>query len=176
MNNNERPTYRQSVMQLQKYLYVISQVDPEIPRVNPDGVYGDTTRDAVTIFQKQRGLNPTGKVDYETWVNLLDDFRIAEVQISNPQMISPFSEHIKDGIVAKGDHSDLVIILHIMINCINIEYNCVGPVIINGVYGEETENAIKEFQMCQGLQCTGTVDLKTWNHLAKAYNKYVRYT
>ncbi|MBQ4065250.1 MAG: hypothetical protein IJD10_04055 [Clostridia bacterium] len=43
MENYERPTYPQSVRAVQTYLYTISQVDPQVPRVNPDGIYGPET-------------------------------------------------------------------------------------------------------------------------------------
>jgi peptidoglycan hydrolase-like protein with peptidoglycan-binding domain len=36
-------------------------------RGNADGYYGPATRDAVTQFQRARGLAPTGFVDFNTW-------------------------------------------------------------------------------------------------------------
>ena len=36
----DRPGYRASVRRIQTVLYNLSQTDPEVKRVNPDGIYG----------------------------------------------------------------------------------------------------------------------------------------
>lgn len=51
----------------------------------------------------------------------------------------------------------------------NIYYshNQLPPVVITGVYDEQTKKAVKEFQKLTGLPETGKVDLKTWNVLVR---------
>lgn len=46
------------------------------------------------------------------------------------------------------------------------------PIInIDGVYGEETKNAVKKFQSLNSLPVTGDVDTYTWNVLNNLYSK-----
>ena len=56
-----------SVKIIQEYLTFIHQTYPNIPEVNNTGYFGPVTRQAVTAFQKQFGINPTGIVGAVTW-------------------------------------------------------------------------------------------------------------
>ena len=38
--------------------------------IQPDGVYGPSTREAVEVFQSVFGLPVTGVVDYNTWYEI----------------------------------------------------------------------------------------------------------
>lgn len=58
------------VRQMQEQLARISQSYPAIPRVQPDGIYGPSTREAVEVFQSVFGLPVTGVVDYNTWYEI----------------------------------------------------------------------------------------------------------
>lgn len=52
---------------MQEYLNTIAGVYPEIPTVNVTGLFGAMTEEAVTAFQRQFGLPPTGRVTASTW-------------------------------------------------------------------------------------------------------------
>ena len=71
------------VRQVQQQLARISQSYPAIPRVTPDGIYGQQTRDAVEKFQQVFGLPVTGIIDYRTWYRISDIYvavtRLAEL-------------------------------------------------------------------------------------------------
>lgn len=58
------------VRQMQEQLARISQSYPAIPRIVPDGVYGQSTQNAVEVFQSVFGLPVTGVVDYNTWYEI----------------------------------------------------------------------------------------------------------
>lgn len=58
------------VRQMQEQLARISKSYPAIPRIRPDGVYGQDTREAVEVFQSVFGLPVTGVVDYNTWYEI----------------------------------------------------------------------------------------------------------
>ncbi len=47
--------------------------------------------------------------------------------------------------------------------------NSIPLVIIDGIYGEETKNAVKEFQRKNSLPVTGVVDEKTWDLIYLEY-------
>ena len=55
---------------LQYMLTVLSEFYPDVPPVEQDGVYGDSTRRSVMAFQQHVGLPATGAVDSATWTAL----------------------------------------------------------------------------------------------------------
>ncbi len=57
----------QKVYQLQEQLNRIRQNYPALPYVNPDGIYGQQTANAVRAFQQVFDLPATGITDYPTW-------------------------------------------------------------------------------------------------------------
>lgn len=58
------------VLQMQEQLNRIRQNYPAIPYVNPDGIFGQQTADAVRVFQRVFGLPRTGVVDFPTWYEI----------------------------------------------------------------------------------------------------------
>ena len=58
------------VRQMQEQLDRISQTYPALPSVTPDGIYGESTRQAVEAFQRVFNLPVTGVVDYPTWYKI----------------------------------------------------------------------------------------------------------
>lgn len=40
---------------------------------------------------------------------------------------------------------------------------------VDGIFGEETEDAVKQFQLANGLPVTGRVDSETWDRLLQDY-------
>ena len=71
------------VRQIQEQLNTISQVYTAVPSVTADGIYGESTANAVRAFQSVFGLPQTGVVDYQTWYKIQEIFvgitRIAEL-------------------------------------------------------------------------------------------------
>lgn len=55
------------VRQLQEQLDAIAQIYTAIPRIQPDGIYGQQTAAAVREFQNIFGLPQTGVTDFATW-------------------------------------------------------------------------------------------------------------
>lgn len=60
----------EKVRQMQQQLARISRSYPAIPRIRPDGIYGQDTAEAVEVFQSVFGLPVTGVVDYNTWYEI----------------------------------------------------------------------------------------------------------
>lgn len=79
------------VRTIQEQLNRISQNYPLIPKSALDGVYGNTTQEAVRVFQSVFNLPQTGIVDYATWYKISDVYvgvtRIAELRSSVKERI-----------------------------------------------------------------------------------------
>ncbi len=58
------------VKTIQNQLNAISRSYPAIPKVREDGIYGESTAEAVRTFQSIFGLPQTGVVDFKTWYEI----------------------------------------------------------------------------------------------------------
>ena len=74
----------EKVRQLQEQLNTIANTYTSIPKVAVDGIYGESTQEAVRQFQKIFNLPQTGVVDYPTWYKISAIYvaltKIAELQ------------------------------------------------------------------------------------------------
>ena len=79
------------VRQLQYMLQVNSSVNPSIPPVAVDGIYGPATRAAVLAAQRFFGLPQTGAVDEQTWLLLESQLSSVNNNIFRNQELFPYS-------------------------------------------------------------------------------------
>jgi len=109
-----------------------------------DGCFGDATEAAVKEFQNDRGLVVSGEVDKETWRALVEaTYKFGERLI---YLRSPFY---------RGDD---VRQLQDYLNTLGFN---TGQV--DGIYGETTERAVREFQRNVGLPSDGIFGPSTLN-------------
>ncbi len=66
-NNLSSGSQGQKVQQLQYMLAVASRYIPSVPSVTVDGIFGQSTQNAVIAFQRWAGLTPDGIVGPATW-------------------------------------------------------------------------------------------------------------
>ena len=164
---------KRAIYQIQSWLRTLSATGLPIPSVVPDGIYDEKTREAVGIFQGLSGINPTGSVDYLTWLALRDDYRKAVASSSRSLPIYPFESPLSEGDVRLGDSFPLVYILQAMIEELSSVYVNVEQQKRSGIFDEQTADNVKRLQQVWQLPITGTVNKETWNMLAEAYNKNV---
>jgi hypothetical protein len=105
-----------------------------------DGAYGPLTKAAVAAFQASRGLGADGIVGQQTWPAL-----IIQVQAgSNGDAVSAVQSQIH----GRGDGAQLA---------------------VDGVFGADTNDAVRAFQTLLGLSVDGIVGPETWNYLVNGY-------
>ena len=156
------------ISEIQKYLRTISQANGNIPTVIPTGVYDDKTEEAVRAFQKEYGLPVTGTVDRETWDLLFEVYLAVQEYFAESAAITPFPDSAYS--INEGEKNYTVYILQAMLNTIAEYYSNVDSVTIDGIYGKNTVDAVKNMQTITGENNSGEVDYKTWNKLARMYN------
>lgn len=106
--------------------------------VDVDGVFGAKTRDAVIVFQRNNKLTQDGIVGVNTWNRLLN---------TDPDRL----------VLRRGDKSSAVEYLQ------RILLSYLYPISsIDGVFGPETERAVRSFQQENGLVSDGIVGVNTW--------------
>lgn len=106
-----------------------------------DGIFGTRTYNAVLDFQKNNQLTQDGIVGRNTWNKLLN--------------ISPTENTLRF-----GDRDSAVLYLQKLL----LSY--LYPItILDGIFGRETESAVRAFQTENGLTTDGIVGKNTWNAL-----------
>ena len=157
----------QPVRSLQTMLRVISEDDPRIPSVVPDGIYGQSTMQAVTAFQRLYGLPITGIVNQETWERIVSVYNPALVRIGPAE---PIEITLEPGqIFRTGDRSAYIYLLQSILTQLSTENPSISKPNHNGVFDDPTSEALAAFQILAGLPPTGELDRITWKYLSKQF-------
>ena len=163
------PYETQAIYNLQRYLRQLSRFDPHIPSVDEDGIFGDETRVALEAFQRKYGLPITGTADSETWARLFDEYLASVEERTRPDPVFIFPRHPTDYSLGRGDENIYVGVVQLLLREIITLYGEDAALLpLDGVFGESTERAVKDFQRIQRLPEDGRVDRITWNRLARA--------
>lgn len=158
----------QPVRSLQTMLRVIAEDDRRLPTVVPDGIYGPSTMNAVTAFQRREGIPVTGIVDQITWESIVVAYEPAIIRVGKAEPI----EIIMDpGEVFRiGDSSPYIYLLQSMLTQLSQDHSTIAPPGHSGVMDEETSDSLSAFQRLAGLMVTGELDKVTWKHLARQFS------
>ena len=163
------PYETQAIFNLQRYLRQLSRFDPDIPSVDEDGIFGDETRASLAAFQAKYGLPVTGTADTETWARLFNEYLASVESRTRPDPVFIFPRFPTDFSVGRGDENIYVAVIQLLIRDIITLYGKdAAELPIDGIFGEITEQAIRDFQRIQRLPEDGRVDRITWNRLARA--------
>ncbi len=155
------------VSELQYLLSFVSEFVSYIPKVEIDGVFGVLTQNAVESFQTYYGMEPTGAVDTATWEKLLSVYRSTLASV--PDGYFNGRELYFGTPLTLGDRGVYVERVQDYLNYLSTVYPSISPVVLDGVFGDATETAVKEFQELVGLDITGIVGSRTYSTLAKEY-------
>ncbi|MBR5251989.1 MAG: peptidoglycan-binding protein [Oscillospiraceae bacterium] len=155
---------------LQAQLNRIAGDYPSITKVNVDGVFGDDTTAAVRRFQQIFDLAADGVVGKRTW------YKISYIYVSVKKLaqLTSEGEEIQDGSypgrpVRRGNVGRNVQIVQFYLNQTAVYVNSIVPVVIDGVFGTATENAVKQFQDFFNLTQDGAVGQQTWQRMQDIY-------
>ena len=154
---------QQPIRSLQTMLRVLSKEGSSLPIVVPDGIYGPTTMQAVSTFQRQNGLPVTGVTDQQTWDEIVEAYDKAIVNISGPEPIEIILE--PGQVFRNGDTSPYIYLLQAMLTQLSNDHSSITRPELTGIIDDTTILAIKSFQKLAGLYVTGDFDRLTWKHL-----------
>lgn len=157
----------QPIRSLQTMLRVIAEDNAQLPTVVPDGVYGPSTMQAVSAFQRQYGLPVTGITNQDTWEEIVSIYESALVRIGPAEPIEIIME--PGEIFRLGDSNAYIYLLQsILIQLANDNPTISAPD-HNGVLDDPTSQALAAFQLLSGLPPTGELDKITWKYLSKQF-------
>jgi len=160
------------VQAIQTYLQRIRQNYPAIPAITDEpGVFGSSTQSAVTKFQSIFTLTADGIVGQSTWN------KISQIYVSVAKLGALESEGTTLGVGTVPPASTLtigsrgvdVITLQYILSFISEFYPTIPSVTQDGVFGNQTAQAVIAFQQTMGLTADGVVTPATWNALYDTY-------
>ena len=154
---------------LQYYLNYLSAYYDTIPPLETDGVFGQSTRDAVFAAQAALGLPVDGVVGEQTWNAIVDAYYgiIRRIPVTYTEgNIIPFG-----GVsLRQGDESESVRVLQEYLNYIAGFFPEIPPVTPTGYFGPRTEASVRAFQETVGLPVSGLVNAVTWGEITDLYS------
>ncbi len=168
----ERGDAGPNVLFIQRRLNRISSNYPLIPKIYPtDGIFSKATEDAVKAFQAIFGLTQDGIVGPATW------YRIGYIYIAVKRLSDIASEGLTleeistvyPNTLKRGDAGGGVRVLQYYLAYLSNYYASLPSVTTDGIFGAETERAVKAFEAEYGLPQSGIVDERVWDLLQDAY-------
>lgn len=158
------------VRRAQVMLNRVSNAYPSIPKVDTDGKYGPRTEKSVRKFQELFNLQIDGIIGKATWYELVRLYvglnRLNELNSLGQKYFDvslSYPEALKF-----GDRGKDVKVIQYYVNVIAENYGYLRPISIDGIYGNDTVNAVKTFQRVNGMQVDGIVGKNTWNRMYNA--------
>lgn len=147
---------------------------PKIPQVN--GIYDETTRRAVERFQEIFNLAPDGTVGKSTW------YKLKQIYNGVKKLSELYSEGITiteaqrnfPRVLQRGDSGNGVSVLQYYLDFLASFYDTLPDIAIDGIFGDETLNAVLSFQRTFGLPQDGIVGRQTWYKIQDQYDSVLR--
>ncbi len=162
----------EDVVEIQRELNRIAANYPSIPKISGSrGYFEKTTQNAVKQFQRIFNLDSDGIVGKDTW------YKIKQIYNGIKGLSELYSEGITiseaerkyEKVLKKGNSGPSVRILQYYLNFLSY-FNLKLPyVAIDGIFGDETRDAVLTFQSLYGLDVDGIVGRDTWDMIQNAY-------
>lgn len=146
---------------------------PGIPKIAfPDGIFDQNTENSVKEFQRIFGLIQDGIVGNATWYKILQVYngvkRLNELT-SEGIALSEVTKQFPS-VLSLGSRGVGVLNLQYYINYLSEFYSTIPSVAQDGIFGPDTEAAVRDMQTTFGLVSDGIVGEQTWNAM---YNNYI---
>ena len=123
-----------------------------------DGIFGNNSKQSLILFQLNNQIEPDGIIGNETCTLLLNKSNIQKYKIIKKieaqNTINPYSQEIYDAQLILKD-------LGLYLSA------------VDGINGEGTKKAVKEFQSKSGLVADGVIGSKTKAALSKGKDSYI---
>ena len=160
------------VQQIQIRLNRISKNFSAIPKIYPvNGIFDESTEDAVRAYQSAFDLEVDGLVGKDTWYSIQRTYNavkrlndLASEGLSREEVSGIFNTSL-----SLGDAGSEVFELQYLLALVAEYNNEIAPPVIDGVFGEGTQSSLEAFQRAYGLTIDGSVNTDDWDRLYREY-------
>ena len=154
------------VKTIQFWLNIVGDFYSGIPKLTTDGIFGPATTAAVTAFQQRFALTPDGIVGRNTW-NKLNEIYIDVIANLLPAGGNPGTYPGAPLSLGSRGHSvkEMQFYLYIM----SAYYSTIPKIAYDGVFGNDTREAVRAFQRLYGLTDDGIVGPVTWSKIYQVF-------
>lgn len=156
------------VSSLQYYLSYLSDFYNSIPRVSVDGIFGQSTEDAVRAAQREFGLETDGVVGALTWRAIYNAY-IGIVSTIPLQYFEGNTVPFPGVFLRIGVEDDSVRLLQEYLNFISRYIPEIPSVNPTGYFGTRTQEAVVAFQNYYGVTPSGIVGPVVWGGITDLY-------
>lgn len=157
----------QPIRSLQTMLRHLAEADSLYQTLVPDGIYGNSTRQAVSHFQRLHGLPPTGVADQNTWEAIAAEYEPARVRVAEAEALIPVLN--PNQIIRRGERHPALGLAQAVLTLLGEVYGSIPLPGSSGILDDATADALSAFQYLTNLPMTGNLDKSTWQHLALHY-------
>lgn len=119
-------------------------------------------------WMTQWGSKTLGDKDY-TAIEILRNFYGDNMYINSAEQISGIPSSWPGNNLDIGSSGSKVLQLQEQLNTIHMVYQAVPMVNADGIYAEQTKQAVRDFQNVFGLSQTGITDYQTWYKIQEIY-------
>lgn len=153
---------------LQHMLQQLSYGYGNLPFLVPDGRFGEETLEAVMIFQREFGLPVTGRVDPDTWAEVVRRFDAWMRERAKPYALRAFP--VRPFQLEIGDRDDVAVVVQTLFGILAGVVDGIADTGRDGWHSGASVDNVMWLQKVSGLPATGVMDKATWNMLARLYD------
>ncbi|NBK97330.1 MAG: peptidoglycan-binding protein [Erysipelotrichia bacterium] len=150
------------VNKIQGYLNILQSNGIITSRVSQDGIFGSGTKSAVQQFQRYAGLSVDGIVGELTWDAMVN-------QIHNLGVVPNIPVASRSYFLSLGTRGLDVYKMQQYINAIANTTPCIKPINADGIFGNNTRQAVMMYQYYYGINPDGVLGSLTWDNIFKDY-------
>ena len=162
----------QPIRSLQTMLRELSFVYDFLPRLTPDGIFGERTLEAVMLFQREFFPPVTGRVNQATWDAIAAFYLQALARRIRPLQGYPGGEYT----VSPDQDSVHLYLVQSMFRALARLLDGVESAPVSGRNDAATQRNIRWIQRLDGRPETGILDQDSWNTVSRLYTMFVTYS
>lgn len=161
----------QPVRSLQAMLRQLSYHYHFIPRLVPDGLFGEETLEAVLIFQREFKLPVTGRVDNTTWDAIVLAYTRVTSTLTDPLRANGFPDRIYT--ISPGERCIFLLMYQAMFNALSRVLEEVEPGPVDGSHTGPSVRNVRWLQRMGRMEETGVMGKHEWDLLSRIYEVFL---
>lgn len=167
----ERELLSRPVRALQYMLTRLALVHEELPNVAQNGLFDESTLEAVMRFQRALAPPVTGVVDRRTWQALQREWEMAEEKLAPPRPVRAFPGNGKRA--QPGEWKEYLVVPQSMFAGLSHYFNGIIPNPADGLHSPASAENVRWLQRAAALEPSGILDQPAWDALSRLYEVFV---